>query len=126
MLFWRVKVREIVAADLDGDARCDQVLGAHAGTGEIGQARKLGVQMRGVGDVDVESIFGADRFVFELGVHLALVDTCGAVAHALGIAAEDRPELRIGRGAQLPERADAERFDPRARLCRRGREAGAR
>ena len=67
--------------------------------------------LRVVGEVGEEGFLGADRLLVPLGHHRPFVDAGRALAHALRVAAEDRPQHGIGRRAQLPERGEARGLD---------------
>src|SRR4029079_9874917 len=94
-----------------------EILRAHARTGAIRESQDLGLHARVLVQIGEEGFFGADRFLIPLRHHRALVDTRRALAHALRIAAEDGPQRRVRRDAQLAERAQVRVFAPFAELA---------
>ncbi len=100
--------REIPAADLHGHAARQELPGAQACAGLVGEPGDLGAQPGVVGDVDVEGLLGTDLLLVAVGHDRTVVDAGGPLLHAFRVAAEDRTQLRGTGHAQLAERADAE------------------
>ena len=100
--FWRVNVvksaRRIFTCTQPVARFCARMRCA----GAIGETQHLGLHARVVGEVGEEGFLGADGFLVPLGHHRPLVDAGRAFAHALRIAAEDRPQHRIRRMRSWP------------------------
>ena len=114
---------EVGAANLHLYAAGGEILRAHARAGAIGEPQHLGTHARVICQVVEEGLFGADRFFVPLGHHRAVIDARGALAHALRIPPEDRPQHRVRRAAQLPEGVQAGGFDTLAQLAAEARQA---
>ncbi len=102
---------EVAATDLDVDAARRELARTKSCTGLVGEPNELRPQPRVVGDVDVESLLGADLLFITIGDHRPLVDSSGALLHSLRVASEDGSQSRRARHAQVSERAYAECLD---------------
>src|SRR5438477_342195 len=90
---------------------------------DIGDSRTLHVQGARIADVLLEGVLCTQRFFLDFRQYRPIIDPGGALAHPGGVAPEERPQERIGRAAELAERLDAGRLDPRAGLAPEAREA---